>query len=181
MKKSYSFPTLCFVIVVISFASCSKLVDILHTGPSFGEYDWKSLNVRYWIISHEEKYIERQFVISDALTMTTLRKAFGTPNSRLKSVAGRKIMLLTIRDGQQWDVNFVFPTYIGFCNSQNNKLSYAITLSDTTFYDTLRQQCLSHEMEFTPNVKIENIKLGTGVISRDPKVPPETVLPLIPE
>ena len=90
-------------------------------------------------------------------------------------------MLLTMNDGEQWDVNFLYPNYIGFCNVKNNKLSYSIILTDMQFYDALRKQCLSNELKFTPNAKMENIRLCTGGISKDPAFTRETVLPLVPE
>jgi hypothetical protein len=130
--------------------------------------EWASLTVKYWLFNSDRSYSPgRVITISDMETIRELNHSFATKSVAASIMANQPRFVLTLTNGQQWSLDMSFPNWISCCQIDNTKNSCYITLSNTQFYEKLREICFEHEKTITPDVIIENIVLCNGGIGNE--------------
>ena len=150
-----------------SFDLSSLVVGTLND-IRFEQLEWTSLTVKYWLFNPDRSYSPgRVITISDRETIQKLNHSFATETVRAVSYATDPRFILTLTNGQQWDINMPHPNRISCSQTDNNMNACTIVLGDIQFYERLREICFEHEKTITPDVIIENIVLCNGGIRND--------------
>ena len=132
------------------------------------QLEWTSLTVKYWLFNPDKSYSPgRVITISDREAIQKLNYSFATKSVSAMSVANHPRFVLTLTNGQQWSIDMPHPNRIYCCQTDNNKNACVIILSNTQFYERLREICFEHEKTITPDAIIDNVVLCDGGIRND--------------
>ena len=132
--------------------------------PNIKKYEWESLRGFYWLVAEEGKKVPRRFDVSKS-DIDSLRPLF-----KIRKIQGFGIQCssernrLVLQNGAVWLFNFSLPQCIHITLQKNQDFSYLFYFDSNDFYNTFRTVCWRNELQHTPYVSIENIKVCSGGI-----------------
>jgi len=153
---------ICVFVLILGFGwlICSAL-SILGPmdRPHFEDKGWKSLHVRYFIVRDNNQFERRNIVISGD-QLSELKQAFVTKTSGGKSIPNPTLLSLELKDGKVWSIMIRNVHELSFCKQSDTYYAYHVVLTDTRFYEKLREYCWKDAVISIPECKIENISIS---------------------
>lgn len=123
---------------------------------------WTSMDVRYYIRVGKDKLKERKlFTITNSDTLAGLRFNFDVKEVSGLSIGCNRRIAFTTQDGEEWYGSFCFADKVYMCK-KSRVGSYAFTLNNNQFYDTLAELCAERERAVNPDVEAKHILLLSG-------------------
>jgi hypothetical protein len=150
------------VVFMYVFVLIIQVISILGPldHPMFEKKDWKSFQVRYWVVTKEKRI--RRIVTIDGTELQKIKHSFSTKHAEGKSTGTNEISLLELTNGEKWNIDFSLPNRIYCAKKEDTYYAYEIILNNTRFHEALRQLCFQHEKEKTPQIKPWNIAVCAG-------------------
>jgi hypothetical protein len=130
--------------------------------PHFEDKEWASLHVRYYIVHSKDRLEHRDIVLAGG-ELSALKKVFVTKSSSGKSIPNPAHFWLVLKSGKQWGISMAGVNELSFCYREDNYYAYSVELTDTRFFEKLREYCWQDAVKTIPECKIENISITTHV------------------
>ena len=129
--------------------------------PDFSAMEWTRMEIDYWVPRKDgpdRLGWHRHLTVSDVNVLLSLRELFVIDEVKPSSVGALEMLSVTMADGETWQGNFSWRTEFNICKTRDKYYSYYLKLSDTGFYDRIKQLCFEHEQMTDPTVTIEDIR-----------------------
>jgi hypothetical protein len=121
---------------------------------------WEKLHVNYFLVTNHGILPKR--AVFEGISLCDLQNAFELKEAHGMSVPTTGYLVLDTKDRTRWRIQLVTPDLLMACKDEDDYYAYALTLTNTAFYDVLRKKCLEKERIITPQANIENIQLCIG-------------------
>ena len=172
----------CLVLSFVLFSLLSGCYNIL--GPTdkldLQSANWKSMEIVYWIILEDENEHqgfseEKRTILVEGDELDQLKVAFLAKTIRGHNVPASRYRSskLTLNDGKIWNLKLHAQRNMIVSDDSNNRISYAISLSDFSYFLAVKNLCLRNEKEIGQfdNITAANIRICTNPTSDQKLVP----------
>ena len=135
------------------------VISLLASGdcPRFEDEDWRSLHVMYSVVRDNHRFDHHDMSLAGN-ELSELQKLFLTKTSiKTRHSPYPKNLRLELKNGDQWGIAIGAVNEL-FFHDQN--VTYRVELTDTRFYEKLREHCWEDVVRIIPECKIENVRVA---------------------
>jgi len=164
MVKWIAAAAACVVLLLVALVLHRSATSILGPSdtPDFSNMQWEKMTVVYLVRVAENRTQRRKFELPRE-DVEKARSALNVQSVEGLSIGADDDLRITMANGDVWAGGVVFEDRIHLCLERDNYYSYKVELSDSRFYNTLREMCLAHERRTTPGAGINHIILRTNL------------------